>query len=181
MSRSLWLLSFTDLAALLLAFFALLVSTRRFEPATPSGTVPVAPVPVAGLPAREGNVSAAGSFSYRAALVRDGLAHLPPSCRPARITLVPGAMRAEWDAHRLADLRSCAEAVAAVLAPLATAPAVSTALILEDAGLDPARAPWAALRDLAIGLAPDPERLPELLLRRDGDGSLALVIEEERP
>ncbi|GBD41324.1 hypothetical protein HRbin39_00703 [bacterium HR39] len=181
MSRSLWLLSFTDLAALLLAFFALLVSTRRFEPAPPSGTVPVAPVPVAGLPSRAGNASPAGSFPYRAALARDGLAHLPPSCRPARITLVVDRMRAEWDAHRLAELRSCAGAMAAVLAPLATAPAISTVLILEDAGVDPARAPWAALRDLAIGLAPDPQRLPKLLLRRDGGGSLALVIEEERP
>lgn len=181
MNRSLWLLSFTDLAALLLAFFALLVSTRRFEPATPSGTVPVAPVPVAGVPAREGDASPVGSFSYRAALVRDGLAHLPPSCRPGRVILVAGGMRAEWEARRLPDLRSCADAVAGALAPLATARAISTLLILEDARVDPARAPWTVLRELAIGLAPEPERLPKLLLRRDGDGSLALVIEEERP
>lgn len=182
MTRSLWLLSFTDLAALLLAFFALVVSTRRFDAAAPAGPVPVAPVPVAGLPAEGGGAAPAGSFAYRAALARDGLLRLPPACRPARLLLGTTRLRAEWDVSSAGGPpEACADSVARVLSPLAAAPGLSVGLLLEGPGVDPADPPWPALRRAGAALAPHLPRPPLLLFGRGGRNVLALLVEEEAP
>jgi len=173
-SRTLWLLSFTDLAALLLAFFALVVSMQRFGEAPASGPTPVVPVAGEGAPVDAGSDPSPAPLSYRIALIRDLIARLSGPCRPAAIAARGNRLRAVWERGRWPATAACGEALAHALWPITSA-ADLPALVVEEAGADPAAAPWRSLEELARDLARRGVRV-RLLVRRVGTGRLVLVV-----